>query len=60
MRIVVAVIMRIFLKNLLMNFWLFEDEAEMPNELLNEEGQLFEECKQCGKSLHDPPSELLH
>lgn len=38
-----------------MDFWLFENEAEMPNELLTEEGQLFETCKQCGKSLHNPP-----
>ncbi len=37
-----------------MNFFLFEDEVEMPDELLNEDGQLFSHCKQCHQSLQDP------
>ena len=38
-----------------MSFFLFEDEVDMPDSLLNEEGKLFDTCKQCGDSLHDPP-----
>lgn len=34
---------------------MFEDEVEMPTELLNEEGKLFENCKQCGAGLQNPP-----
>ena len=35
-------------------FW-FEDREEMPKELYTEEGKPFETCKQCGKSLLQPP-----
>jgi hypothetical protein len=38
-----------------MTFFLFEDEQEMPERLLNEEGKHFETCKQCGESLLEPP-----
>lgn len=38
-----------------MEFFLFEDREEMPEELFTEEGKPFETCKQCGKSLHEPP-----
>ncbi len=38
-----------------MSFFLFEDEVDMPDSLLNEDGELFDECKQCGRSLHEPP-----
>ena len=39
-----------------MNFFLFEDREEMPQELHDAEGKLFNTCKQCSKSLLDPPA----
>lgn len=38
-----------------MEFFWFEDREEMPKELYTEEGKPFETCKQCGKSLLEPP-----
>lgn len=45
----------IFHKKYEMNFFLLEDQVEMPDELKNEDGKLFELCKQCGTSLQTPP-----
>jgi hypothetical protein len=38
-----------------MDFFLFEDQTEMPAELLTAEGEYFSHCKQCEKNLQDPP-----
>lgn len=35
-------------------FW-FEEREEMPKELYTEEGKPFESCKQCRRSLQEPP-----
>lgn len=39
-----------------MDFFLFEDREDMPEELYSEEGKPFEHCKQCSKNLHEPPA----
>lgn len=38
-----------------MNFFLFEDQTEMPDALRPEDGTLFTHCKQCKQSLQEPP-----
>ncbi len=43
------------LKLAIMEFFLFEDREEMPKELYTVEGIPFDHCKQCGKSLLEPP-----
>jgi len=40
-----------------MNFFLFEDETEMPDALRTAEGEFFTHCKQCNESLQNPPRE---
>lgn len=37
------------------SFFLFEEQQPMPQALLNEDGEPFTECKQCGSSLIEPP-----
>jgi hypothetical protein len=39
-----------------MDFILYEDREEMPRELHDAEGKLFDTCKQCGKNLLEPPA----
>jgi hypothetical protein len=43
-------------KILPMDFFLFEQREEMPRELHDAEGKLFDACKQCGKNLLEPPA----
>jgi hypothetical protein len=38
-----------------MDFYLFENQEEMPEELYTADGEPFQSCKQCNKSLLDPP-----